>query len=153
MSSAYRHTQVATWLLAGFAVVALTIVLVSAFQGWHLASMILLGMTLAVALIFPARTVEIAEGQLRCRYGAGLVRRRFALEEITGASAVRNRWIYGWGVRWTPHGWMFNISGLDAVEIRLRSGRRFRIGTDMPEELEAAIRRAAGLTGAGDQQG
>jgi hypothetical protein len=35
--------------------------------------------------------------------------------------------------------WVWNVSGLDAVELTLRSGRRFRIGTDEPEELAKAI--------------
>jgi hypothetical protein len=39
---------------------------------------------------------------------------------------------------------MFNVSGLDAVELELISGKRFRIGTDHPEGLETAIRQATG---------
>ncbi len=38
-----------------------------------------------------------------------------------------------------PWGWMFNVSGLDAVDIELKDGGRFRIGTDEPEELVRAI--------------
>ena len=47
-----------------------------------------------------------------------------------------------WGVRWTPGGWLWNISGLDGVELALVSGRRFRIGTDEAEQLAAAIQGA-----------
>ncbi|MDY7014940.1 MAG: hypothetical protein SVX43_15355 [Cyanobacteriota bacterium] len=64
----------------------------------------------------------------------------------TEAVAVKNPWYYGWGIRLTPRGWLFNVSGLDAVEISLNSGRHFRIGTDRPRELERAIRRAAHLS-------
>jgi len=34
---------------------------------------------------------------------------------------------------------MFNVSGLDAVEITLISGKRFRIGTDKPNKVVEAI--------------
>jgi hypothetical protein len=34
---------------------------------------------------------------------------------------------------------MFNVSGLDAVEIELKGGGTFRVGTDEAEELERAI--------------
>jgi hypothetical protein len=67
------------------------------------------------------------------------------VQEIRDARAVRNRWFYGWGIRLTPHGWMFNVSGLDAVELDLPNGRRFRNGTDEPERLLAAIRQATAI--------
>ena len=31
---------------------------------------------------------------------------------------VRNKWWHGWGVRWVPGGSMYNVWGLDAVELR-----------------------------------
>jgi len=40
----------------------------------------------------------------------------------------------------TPHGWLYNVSGLDAVEVTTKSGKKYRIGTDVPAELEQAIR-------------
>jgi len=53
---------------------------------------------------------------------------------------VKNPWYYGWGIRFTPHGWLYNVSGLHAVEIELKNGKKYRIGTDVPENLEKAIR-------------
>jgi hypothetical protein len=37
------------------------------------------------------------------------------------------------------------MSGYRAVELRFTNGRRFRIGTDDPAGLAAAVRQAAGL--------
>jgi hypothetical protein len=42
----------------------------------------------------------------------------------------------------TPHGWLYNVAGRGAVEITLKGGRRFRIGTDEPERLCYAIQQA-----------
>ena len=56
------------------------------------------------------------------------------------AQPVTNKWYYGWGIKRTPHGWLFNVSGLQAVEITLRSAKKYRIGTDEPERLADAIR-------------
>lgn len=39
---------------------------------------------------------------------------------------------------------MYNVSGLDAVELVLRDGRRFRIGTNEPERLFEALQRKLG---------
>ena len=74
------------------------------------------------------------------RFGLGIIRRTIALADVTGCTVVRNPWWYGWGIRLIPHGWMWNVAGLDAVELQFRTGRRFRIGTDDPEGLAAAIR-------------
>ncbi len=52
---------------------------------------------------------------------------------------VRNSWWYGWGVRKVPGGWMYNVWGYDAIELELASGKVFRIGTDDPDGLLAAL--------------
>jgi hypothetical protein len=101
-----------------------------------------MGLLSIVALLFGSLTTEIADGELRCRFGIGLVRKRFPLRNIVRVEPVRNSWIWGWGIRYTPHGWLFNVSGLDAVELSLTSGRRVRIGTDEPDALARAIRQS-----------
>ncbi|RMG47018.1 MAG: hypothetical protein D6718_04510 [Acidobacteria bacterium] len=102
------------------------------------------------AWLFGSLTVEIDEERLSVRFGPGIVRRRIPLSSIRAARPVRNRWYYGWGIRLTPHGWLFNVSGLRAVELEFHSGRRFRIGTDEPERLVAALESATGRSMAGD---
>ena len=74
--------------------------------------------------------------------GLGLIRRSFRIEDIQDVRVVRNLWYYGLGIRLTPQGWLFGVSGLDAVEIRLKDGRRFRIGAKEPQQLIAAIQAA-----------
>jgi hypothetical protein len=49
---------------------------------------------------------------------------------------VRNRWWWGWGIRRIGRGqWLFNVSGLDAVELSMKNGKTYRIGTDEPQRL------------------
>lgn len=79
-------------------------------------------------------------------FGSGVIRKRFRVEDIRTARSVRNPWYYGWGIRLTPQGWLFNVSGFDAVELELNSNRKFRIGTDEPHRLRAAIHTARQLT-------
>jgi hypothetical protein len=54
---------------------------------------------------------------------------------------VRNRWWYGFGIRLTPHGWLYTVRGLDAIEVRLSNGRTFRVGTDDQATLVARLER------------
>ena len=95
---------------------------------------------LAVSLLlFSILTVKVDGEEVSVRFGVGLIHKRFPLSEIESHSAVRNPWYYGWGLRRTPIGWLYNVSGLEAVEITLKDGRKVRIGTDDPAGLEAAI--------------
>jgi hypothetical protein len=52
---------------------------------------------------------------------------------------VKNHWYYGWGIRFWPGMTIFNVSGFDAVEITMQNGRRYRIGTDEPAQLERVL--------------
>ena len=79
-------------------------------------------------ILFRSLTIELNYSELRCYFGDGLISRRFPLSEIVSASPVRNRWYYGWGIRLTPSGWMFNVSGLEAVELTFVSGNSIRMG-------------------------
>ena len=102
------------------------------------------GLTLAavVALFlasFGSLEVRVDEDAVRLRFGVGLIRRTIALDRIESTARVRNRWWYGWGIRLTPHGWLWNVAGLDAVELRLTDGKLFRIGTGDPEGLQGAL--------------
>jgi len=90
--------------------------------------------------LFSAMTVSIDTSQIRLSYGFGLLRFNFPLADITSVKKVRNKWWYGWGIHLTPHGWLFNIAGLDAVELTMTSGKKYRIGTAVPEELAQCIR-------------
>jgi len=87
-----------------------------------------------------SRLIVVIEGDvLTTRFRFGWPAKSFDLRELVAVHQVRNKWYYGAGVRWIPGGSMYNVWGLDAVELEQRSGKRFRIGTDEPEALVAAI--------------
>jgi hypothetical protein len=135
----YRHRQVGTLvlLIVGFSVAALAAVLYFVEPN-PVGTAVLIILALCMGL-FWALTVEVTETDLILKFGFGLIRKRFPLEAIAAARAVRNKWYYGWGIRLLPHGWLYNVSGLDAVEIDMADGSRHRIGTDQPSELARAI--------------
>ena len=89
-------------------------------------------------------TTVVSDDDVQVWFGVGLIRRRIALNRMTGAEALQNHWIYGWGIRWIPNGWLWNVSGLEGVELALVSGRRFRIGSDEPESLRRRFRGRCG---------
>ena len=93
-------------------------------------------------VVFSFLTVSVDDHQVTAAFLPGWPRHRIALERIADARPVRNSWWYGYGIRKVPGGWMYNVSGLDAVEIVDIGGRRFRIGTREPDALTEAIQRA-----------
>ena len=142
MIKRYEHTQVGYLVILAMtaAMVWIGVVLAIAGINWIAIGVLVV---IAVALVlFSSLTVVIWEDELEVRFGPGPIRKRFKLNEIESCQVVKNRWYYGWGIRLTPHGVLYNVSGFHAVEIKLGTGKRFRIGTDVPHELEEALRQA-----------
>lgn len=133
----YHHTQYAPWVV----VLILGLVLLFAFLGSTQAPPVWIGipLLLVVAWMFHSLTIEIAEGELRWRFGPGLIRKSVPLTEIASAEPVRTNLLEGWGIHLSRFGWLYNVSGFDAVAITLRSGKRFALGTDQPQELYAQL--------------
>ena len=103
-------------------------------------------LTLPIALpgfiifwLFDGLLVEVSASQVILKFGHGPIRKVIERSHIAGANPVRNKALYGWGIRLTPHGWLWNIYGLDAVELTYLNGKRFRIGSDDAKQLLTAI--------------
>lgn len=140
----YEHTQ--TGLLAIIVTVffAAVFALTAVLDGDEPAVLVTMGAAtvaiLAVVWAFNRLRVTVDATRVTVRFGLGWPSRAFPLEEVTAFRPVRNKWWYGLGIRMLPGGvWMFNLWGLDAVDLELESGKRFRIGTDDVEGLIATL--------------
>jgi hypothetical protein len=91
------------------------------------------------AILFSSLTVEVSDDELRWYFGPGLWTYRLPLSEIQNVAIVRNHWWNGFGIRMAPGFRLYNVSGLDAVELRIGSGEVRRIGTDDPQGLAQAL--------------
>jgi hypothetical protein len=145
MSVLYKHTQLGTLTVLSVLGGIFLIIVLGYSTWWHPIAFIVLVVLLACLALFYSLAVEISHDNLTISFGIGIIRKRFKIRDVVNAYPVRNRWYYGWGIRMTPHGWLFNVSGLDAVEIEMSSGKRYRIGTDQPMELAQAINAAREL--------
>jgi len=137
----YRHTQIGYLTLIVILVAALGIG-VSLPNEVRPVSLGVAALLVIIAVLFSSLTVEVGGEELRFHFGPGFWRKRVALSEVAAATPTQSSWWEGWGIRFTPRGMLYNVSGTNAVEIELRSGRRFRIGTDEPEAMVQAIRAA-----------
>ena len=95
-----------------------------------------------VLILFHCLKVQVNADRVMVGFGIGLIRYHFSLLDIESCSAVKTQWHNGWGIRKIQHGWLLNVSGMDAVEIKLSNGRVYRIGTNDPKGLLTAIESA-----------
>ena len=143
--SRYRHTQFGTLAVVLIGAILIFETLLAALIGWHWLFLIVIGLMGSLLLAFHSLTVFVDHERVAVKFGWGPFGKSYPVDQIRDARAVTNRWYYGWGIRLTPHGWLFNISGFDAVEIEFASGKKVRFGTDEPRKLLRAVHRAASL--------
>lgn len=149
--SFYKHTQI------GYLMLAVTLVVTAIFvwayliaraevpsvdSGTNLMVTLVMAITLFLLLSFATLTATIDEKFLKIKFGYGIFAKKFALDEIAKVDVACNRWYYGWGIRFwpLPKMWIYNVSGFDAVQITLKNGKVYRIGTDDAEGLRNAIK-------------
>ena len=142
MTKRYEHTQVGYFIIVAIVVAMVAVGIILATTGTNLIAIAVLAILAVALVLFPSLTVVISEEELLVQFGPGVVRKRFKLNEIQSCQAVRKPWYYGWGIRLTPDGILFRVSGFHAIHIKLVTGREYLIGTDAPQELEEAIRQA-----------
>jgi multisubunit Na+/H+ antiporter MnhC subunit len=152
MEVLYKHRQI------GWATIAIVTAVILVTIGWYIVARLMgcegvLGRALigvgiiltAVGVFFSTLTVRITNERMTFHFGPGLIRKTILLRNIASVYPVVNKWWYGLGIHLTPHGWLYNVSGLKAVEIHMWNGQVMRVGTDEPEALCHAIDHARTL--------
>jgi hypothetical protein len=138
----YNHTQI------GYLMIYTTLAVILLF-GWiatfEAVTPNLIGFMMLIILImanFFTLTVTVDDQFIKIKFGYGLYQKKIAITELVSAIAVKNRWYYGWGIRYWfwPRMWIFNVSGFDAVEIKTTNGKIFRIGSDDSSKLETILK-------------
>jgi len=149
--TSYKHTQI------GYLMIVITLFVLVFFtwlqitaraeppsvdSGANFAVTAIMALILVILVSFGWLTVSVDTERVAIKFGWGIFRKKFSASEIASVAQVKNHWYYGWGIRlwFWPKMWIFNVSGFDAVEIRMKNGKIYRIGTDEPEKLETAIK-------------
>jgi hypothetical protein len=145
----YHHKQRLSFIRMTYSLASavLAVVVWWSVSGARVIPMIGLAVAGAVfyAIFLSSLTIEVNGKELRWYRGPRpFWPHRLSLDEIQTVAVVRNRRGYGLGFPFSGkiHGfWLYNVSGFDAVELRLKSGDVYRLGTDDPEGLSAALKR------------
>jgi hypothetical protein len=133
----YHHQQFGKTLVIALGSGAIICLLVMTFVSSQ-ANIFLLtvsALLLIAAILFSSLTVIVDETHLSWKFGPGFIRKQIPLDEILEAEATTTTIQEGCGIHLTRRGWLYSVSGKQAVAIRLKTGKRFLLGTDEPEKL------------------
>ena len=139
----YRDTQIG-WGLVVILLFGLLVAAIVALRADLVGGLTLALVALVVFALLGTMTVTLDETHLTLWFGIGAFRKRIGFNEIRAYRPVRNPWYYGWGIRWFPGGWLYNVWGFMAVELLLHTGTRVRVGTSEPEMLIEQLQRVVG---------
>ena len=148
----YSHTQVGWWLIVTLGIVCLAIVAIFSMAGFGPQSLppiqariigwaVLVTLAITVVLL-TTLTVRVGSDRVDWHFGPGVVHFTLPLSEITAVAVTRTPLWAGIGIHWIFTGWVYNVSGRDAVVLTKRDGSRAWIGTDEPARLATAIESA-----------
>lgn len=100
------------------------------------------GLIVLLSSLFATLSTQVTDKELHWSLGIGLIQKRLSLKDIESVRKVRNKVWWGWGIRYFGEGWLYNVSGLNAIEIVQTDSKVTRVGTDEPDELLQAILQA-----------
>ena len=157
----YHHTQPAhaVRVLTAIAIASCVAVILFAPKvrepGWYPDAILWgVGATMALAVaLFWSMTVRVTGEALEFWFGPGLIRKRVPLSEIATVEEARTTIWNGWGIHWTTRGWLYNVSGFNAVRVELKTGKALLVGTDEPRALADALREGISRTTGGATDG
>ena len=93
-----------------------------------------------VYFLFYGMTIKVDTERIIISFGLGVIRNTIRLDKIKNVDTIKNPWYYGWGIRLIPHGWLFNVSGSDGIELKFNNNQRIiRIGTKDSAKLKDEI--------------
>ena len=104
---------------------------------------------LIVLSLFSHLTVTGYTNYLKIAFGIGLIRKKFYFKDIKECSIQKSPWYYGWGIRKIPQGWLYNVSGSWSVQLNMKDGKMYRIGTEEPKRLAEFVKSRIDLFGGG----
>ena len=99
---------------------------------------------LLLILMFYKLTIEVYEGKIKLIYGIGLIQFRKTILAYVDVAEVKTPWYYGYGIRLTPMGWLYNIQGSQAIRLTYIGADKIQkniiIGTQFPNRLMTCIK-------------
>jgi hypothetical protein len=89
---------------------------------------------------FYGMTVIVTDKHLKIKFGIGFYTKKIDLTTISSVTVKKYPVYYGYGIRIIPGGLLYNVSGTNAIEIKLKNKKNIiQIGTNDWDNLKEAI--------------
>ena len=106
----------------------------------------ILALTFSLCLLtFYKLTITVDNTHVSFKLGIGLFSKSYKISDLSSCTPVTNSAFYGIGIRMLPGSWLYNVSGLKAIELRFKhKASVIRIGTNKPDEISEFIQSLIG---------
>ena len=103
--------------------------------------LVLMLVFILVLLTFYKLTIRVDHLGIHILYGIGLVHIKISPERINWVKVIKTPWYYGYGIRLTEKGMLYNIQGKTAVEISYfkKTNKTVQIGSNDASGLKHFI--------------
>jgi len=96
-------------------------------------------------LVFYKLTIFVDDKFVTFRLGIGLVGKTYKISDLKSCKPVTTSVLNGIGIRMLPNGWLYNVTGLKAIELRFINKKSIvQIGTNKPDEISQLIQSLIG---------
>lgn len=95
--------------------------------------------TAVLFLGFRSLMVTVTPSEVELAYSLGWPSKRIERSRITSVEPLQIPWWNGGGMHLISRGWIWNIWGIETVQLTFSDGSRLLIGTDDPEGLTSAL--------------
>jgi len=143
----YKETQYGWFIIIIFFLIILFIFF-SYSEQWgsrpipKIPFLIMDGLFILLLALFYKMVVRIEDKMILIIYGIGFIKIKLKPERVIGVESFKAPWYWGIGIRMTPKGWLYSLSGFKSVMIKYKIKeikKTTLIGTPNPEQLKAAI--------------
>lgn len=78
-------------------------------------------------------TISVTPSAVSFKMGVGIISKKYDISTIESCTALSNSLLNGIGVRVLSNGWLYNVSGTKAIELKFKNKKSIvRLGTDQP---------------------
>jgi hypothetical protein len=96
-----------------------------------------------VLLGFYGMTITVTDKQIKIKLGIGFYTKKIDLSSIKSVDTQKYPVFYGYGIRFIPNGFLYNVSGRHAIEIKFKNKSQvIKIGTNDWDNLREVIEKS-----------
>ncbi len=107
--------------------------------------LILVIVFLICLLFFYKLTIIVDDKSVTFKLGIGLVGKSYKITDLKSCRPIATTVLNGIGIRMLPNGWLYNVTGLKAIELRFANKKSIvQIGTNKPDEISQLIQSLIG---------